>query len=42
LDGTSGQPTDKENQRMIPGYVQNAEQNESTIWQRVKQAKGDV
>jgi len=24
---------------MIPGYIQNAEQSESTIWQRVKQAK---
>jgi len=24
---------------MIPGYIQNAEQGENTIWNRVKQAK---
>ena len=40
MDGTSGQPADQENQRRIEGYVQNAEQNSSTIWQRVQKAKG--
>jgi hypothetical protein len=39
LDRESGQSTNQENQGMIPGYIQNAEQSESTIWQRVKQAK---
>jgi hypothetical protein len=42
MDGDSRGTTDKKNQRqLIPGYVQNAEQNESTIWQRVKNAKND-
>ncbi len=27
--------------KTIEGYTQNAEQNESTIWQRVKKAKGE-
>ena len=27
--------------KTIEGYTQNAEQNETTIWQRVKKAKGD-
>lgn len=40
LDGTSGQSAGKENQGRIEGYVQNAEQNSSTIWQRVQKAKG--
>ena len=40
LDGESGGSTDKEDQGRIEGYVQNAEQNSSTIWQRVKNAKG--
>jgi hypothetical protein len=40
LDGESGRSTDKEDQGRIEGYVQNAEQNSSTIWQRVKNAKG--
>jgi hypothetical protein len=26
---------------LIPGYVQNAEQTESTLWQRVHKSKGD-
>jgi len=39
LDGESSGPTNQENQRGIIGYVQNAEQNDSTIWQRVKKAK---
>ena len=40
MDGTSGRPADKEDQRGLAGYVQNAEQNPSTIWQRVQKAKG--
>lgn len=40
LDRTSGKSTDKKEQRGIEGYIQNAEQNESTIWQRVHK-KGD-
>jgi hypothetical protein len=35
LDGENSGTTDKKNQGRIEGYVQNAEQNESTIWQRV-------
>jgi hypothetical protein len=34
IDGTQVKKT-------IEGYTQNAEQNESTIWQRVKKAKGE-
>jgi hypothetical protein len=40
MDGTSGRPTDQEDQRGLAGYVQNAEQNPSTLWQRVQKAKG--
>jgi hypothetical protein len=36
MDGTSGQSTNQADQRRLEGYVQNAEQNESTLWQRVK------
>jgi len=39
LDGERGRTSDKENQGRLEGYVQNAEQNESTIWQRVKDYK---
>jgi hypothetical protein len=39
LDGERGRTSDKESQGRLEGYVQNAEQNESTIWQRVKDYK---
>ena len=39
LDGERGRTSDKESQGRLEGYVQNAEQNESTIWQRVKNFK---
>ena len=41
MDGTSRQSTDKENQRRIEGYIQNAEQGETTIWTRIKDVKKD-
>jgi hypothetical protein len=37
----SGRSTDKKEPTGIEGYIQNAEQNPSTIWQRVKKAKGE-
>ncbi len=40
MDGTSGRSADQEDQRRLAGYVQNAEQNPSTLWQRVQKAKG--
>jgi hypothetical protein len=39
VDGTSRGPTNQEDQRDV-GYIQNAEQNTSTLWNRVKAAKG--
>jgi hypothetical protein len=39
LDGERRRTSDKESQGRLEGYVQNAEQNESTIWQRVKNFK---
>lgn len=39
LDGENTGSTDKKNERRVEGYVQNAEQNESTIWQRVHKSK---
>ncbi len=39
LDRASGQSTGQEEQGTLKGYVQNAEQSESTIWQRVKKTK---
>jgi len=36
MDGETGQSADNKNQRRIEGYTQNAEQNESTIWNRIK------
>jgi hypothetical protein len=39
LDGERGRTSDQESQGRLEGYVQNAEQNESTIWQRVKDYK---
>jgi len=40
MDGEDRGPTDQEDVRgLIRGYIQNAEQNDSTIWQRVKKAK---
>ncbi len=39
LDGERGRTSDQESQGRLAGYVQNAEQNESTIWQRVKDFK---
>jgi hypothetical protein len=41
VDGTSRQSTDKEIQRRIEGYIQNAEQGENTIWTRIKDVKKD-
>jgi len=41
VDGTSRQSTDKEIQRRIEGYIQNAEQGETTIWTRIKDIKKD-
>jgi hypothetical protein len=38
LDGEGRQDSSEENQGIV-GYVQNAEQSEQTIWQRVQQAK---
>jgi len=39
LDGEGRESSDKKEQGTLEGYIQNAEQNESTIWQRVKKAK---
>jgi len=36
LDGESGVSADQTEQRKIEGYVQNAEQGDKTIWQRIK------
>lgn len=41
LDGTRRQSADQEKQGNLAGYVQNAEQSESTIWQRVKKTKDE-
>jgi len=41
MDRERGQGTDQEVQRDL-GYVQNAEQNEDTLWKRVKEAKKDL
>jgi hypothetical protein len=40
MDGTGSGQTDSKVSGRIEGYIQNAEQTESTIWQKVKQAKG--
>jgi hypothetical protein len=40
LDGTGTGSTDSQDAGRIEGYIQNAEQSELTLWQRVKQAKG--
>jgi hypothetical protein len=40
MDGTGPGQTDSKSSGRIEGYIQNAEQTESTIWQKVKQAKG--
>jgi hypothetical protein len=42
LDGKDRAGSDQEEPRRIAGYVQNAEQNEKTIWQRVKDSKKDL
>ena len=39
MDGTRGQSTNQEEQGRV-GYIQNAEQNTSTIWSKLKNAKG--
>jgi hypothetical protein len=39
VDGDSGRETDQKNTFRIEGYIQNAEQTDSTIWQKVKNAK---
>ena len=36
LDGERGRASDQENQRRLEGYVQNAEQGDQTLWQRIK------
>lgn len=40
VDGEGRETTDNQNQRGLDGYQQNAEQNESTIWQRIKKGQG--
>lgn len=40
LVGETGPTTDQKN-TLIAGYVQNAEQTESTLWQKVHKTKGD-
>ena len=40
VDGTGSGQTDSKSSGRIEGYIQNAEQTESSIWQKVKQAKG--
>ena len=40
MDGTGTGSTDSQDSGKLVGYIQNAEQNESTIWQKVKQVKG--
>jgi hypothetical protein len=41
MDGNDRGKTGQEIELKIEGYVQNAEQNDSTIWQRVKKAKNN-
>jgi hypothetical protein len=41
LDGKNSGPADQKSQGRIEGYIQNAEQSESTIWQRVHKSKND-
>jgi flagellar basal body-associated protein FliL len=41
MDGNRTGETGQEDSFRIEGYVQNAEQNDSTIWQKVKKAKND-
>jgi hypothetical protein len=36
LDGERRRTSDQENQRRLEGYVQNAEQGDQTLWQRIK------
>jgi hypothetical protein len=40
LDGTGAGSTDSKSSGRIEGYIQNAEQTELSIWQKVKQSKG--
>jgi len=40
VDGKAGQPASEEKQGSV-GYVQNSEQSASTLWTRVKDAKGE-
>jgi len=39
MDGEGRPNSDQKERRGMTGYQQNAEQNESTIWQRIKDAK---
>ena len=39
MDGESAGQADQAQQRSLKGYVQNAEQNSNTLWQKVKKAK---
>jgi hypothetical protein len=42
MDGTGRESTGQENERRISNdYIQNAEQNKSTLWQRLKNIKND-
>jgi hypothetical protein len=40
MDAARTGSTGSESSGRIEGYIQNAEQSESSIWQKVKQAKG--
>jgi hypothetical protein len=40
LDGEGRGPSNQEEQRNL-GYIQNQEQNTSTLWQRIKNQKND-
>jgi len=41
MDGEDQGTADQKDHREIKGYVQNAEQNKNTLWQRVKKLKDD-
>jgi hypothetical protein len=42
VDGETRHETDQKEQRNLTGYIQNAEQNDQTLWQRVQAAKKDI
>jgi len=41
MDGKTAGHADQTNQRLVEGYIQNAEQNNNTLWRRVKKLKDD-